>query len=38
MGKLTDKNILITGGKTAGLGWPQRRNSTERVRVSPSAA
>jgi len=37
MGRLADKNILITGGNS-GIGWPQRRNSTERAHASPSAA
>ena len=37
MGRLTDKNILITGGNS-GIGLPPRRNSTERARASPSAA
>ena len=36
MGRLTDKNILITG--TAGSGWPQPRNLTEKARASPFAA
>jgi len=38
MGRLANKNILITGGNSGiGLGRGGR-NSTERARASPSAA
>ena len=33
MGKLTDKNILITGGNS-GIGLAAAQNSTERARVA----
>ena len=37
MGKLTDKNILITGGNS-GIGLAAAQEFDERVRASPSAA
>jgi hypothetical protein len=37
MGRLADKNILITGGNSR-IGRPRRGNLTERARASPSAA
>ena len=36
MGRLA-KRISLSPAATAGSGWPQRRNSTERARASPSA-
>jgi len=37
MGRLTDKNILITGGNS-GIGLAAAQESTERARASRSAA